>query len=260
MCRWYLLPLLVLGLALGDLVAQSPPVANSVLPVGLLVIQPTHLPQSLEQFEGQVVLLPIAYGTGFVVREDGYVVTALHVIRKAESRLSEIQASGKQIVVCVNLPGALEDCKEVEVVATDDRNDLAVLKIKRLKGAETLPALPLTSEKPTENTEVWAAGYPERERGRLVVASGRFASRGLSEDALIKDDLRTDDGKLWFAKMTPENGASGGPVFLRNGSVIGVVVNRSDPPAMAGFVPAQHVIDLLAAAGSGIVQPTIHKK
>lgn len=246
---WKLLPLFLVGLALGDAVAQSPTVENSVLPVGLMVIQPTRLPQSLQQFEGQVVFLPIAYGTGFVVREDGYVVTALHVVRKAERRLSEIQASAKKVVVCVNLPAGPHECEEVEVIGTDELNDLAVLKMRRPKDAEILPSMPLTPEMPTEDTAVWAAGYPERDSGKLVIASGKFAGGSVSDDRLASDDVTTRGRKLWFAQMTVENGASGGPVYLRNGSVIGVMVTRSDTQAIAGFVPAQHVIDLLTRIG-----------
>ena len=214
-----------------------------------MVIQPTRLPQSLQQFEGQPVFLPIAYGTGFVVREDGYVVTALHVVRKAESRLPEIQASGKQVVVCLNTPAGSPECKEVEVVGIDDRNDLALLKIKRPKGAAPLRALPLTQETPTPDTEVWAAGYPERDAGRLVVASGKFAGVNLPNDTLAANDVANHDRSLWLAEMMVENGESGGPVYLRDGSVIGVMVTRSDTQAIAGIVPAQHVIDLLSRSG-----------
>ena len=247
--QWLPLPLLLLGMAQGTAVAQAPPAGNSILPVGLMVIQPTRLPQSLQQFEGQSVFLPIAYGTGFVVSEDGYVVTALHVVRKAESRLYEIQASGKQVVVCLNATAGSYECKQVEVVGTDERNDLAMLKIKEAKGAESLRALPLTTEKPTDDTDVWAAGYPEHEVGKLVVASGKFASGDIPDNRLANDDLTSQDSKLWFAQMTVENGESGGPVYLRNGSVIGVMVTRSDNQAITGFVPAQHVIDLLTRSG-----------
>jgi S1-C subfamily serine protease len=236
-------------MALGTAVAQAPPAGNSILPVGLMVIQPTRLPQSLQQFEGQSVFLPIAYGTGFVVSEDGYVVTALHVVRKAESRLYEIQASGKQVVVCLNATAGSYECKEVEVVGTDERNDLAVLKIKRPKDFQNLRALPLTTEKPTHDTDVWAAGYPEHQVGRLAVASGKFASWDIPDNRFTSNDATSRDRRLWFAQMTVENGESGGPVYLRNGSVIGVMVTRSDTQAITGFVPAQHVIDLLARSG-----------
>jgi S1-C subfamily serine protease len=221
-----------------------------------LVIQPTRLPQSLQQFEGQSIFLPIAYGTGFVVRDDGYMVTALHVVRKAESRLPEIQASGKQVVACLNAPAGAYECEEVEVVGTDDRNDLAVLKIKRPMGPESLRALSLASEKPTVDAELWAAGYPERNARKLAVASGKFFSGDVPGDASAKVDPTTPAGKLWFAEMKVENGESGGPVYLRNGSVIGVMVTRSDTHAIAGFVPAQHVIDLLAR--SGVTEPSVN--
>jgi S1-C subfamily serine protease len=242
-----LLPLLVLSLAIGEAFAQSPRIVDSVLLVGTLIVEPTRLPESLQEFSGRVVFLPVAFGSGFVVRKDGYVVTALHVIRRAESRLGEIRASFKWLVVCTTSAAGLYHCKEAIVVGVDDLNDLAVLKITRLKG-DTLPALPLTSKKPAQGTEVWAAGYPG---GTLSVAAGTFSDVSNTP----ADNTATRSDGLWFAAMTIEKGTSGGPIYMRDGSVIGVMVARSDSQAVAGFVPAQHVIDLLARSGVALHAP-----
>jgi serine protease Do len=213
------------------------------------VIQPTTLPQSLERFEGQDVFLPIAYGTGFVVSDAGYVVTALHVVRSAESRLPNIQSAGKQMVVCLGASPEPLDCKEVKIVGTDERNDLALLKIKRPNPAEMLHAMHLGSERPALGTEVWAAGYPARTGGRLVVALGTFSNGDLPDDGVAEDEPAAPARKMWLADMAVEDGTSGGPVYLHDGSVIGVVVTRSEAHTVAGFVPAQFVIDLLVRNG-----------
>jgi S1-C subfamily serine protease len=206
-----------------------------------MAVQPTRLPQSLQQFEGRAEFLPIAYGTGFVVREGGYVVTALHVVRKADARKLDIQASAKQVVVCLNAAAGAYECKEVEVVATDDRNDLAILKIKRPSDADTLLPLALTAEEPAHNADVWGAGYPDDSAGKLIVNSGKFSGGDVAKDAAAR--------RLWLAEIQVENGESGGPVLRRDGAVIGVMVTRSDSRAITGIVPAQQVIDLLARSG-----------
>lgn len=231
--------LVVLCLLLADTVAQARPVGSSVVAVGILAVQPTHLPKSLEKFEGQVGALPIAFGTGFVVREDGYVVTALHVVRRAQDRLAEIEAPVKHIVVWLNVPAGLY--KQAEIVGTDTGNDLAVLKLKLLSPAEALPVLQLTAQSLADGAEVWAAGYPERKAGSLVVTSGTFARTPTAANGAAGDEE--------FANIRVENGTSGGPLYLQDGSVIGVVIARSADRGMAGFVPAQHVIDLLARSG-----------
>jgi len=251
MRRWTVILLLlsVWGLIPGDAFPQSTPVGNSVVSVGLLVIQPTSLPEPLDRFDGQNVFLPIAFGTGFVVSEDGYVVTARHVISRAERRLPNIQSAGKQMVVCLGASPEPVDCKEVKIVGTDDRNDLALLKIKRPKRAELPRALHLGSERPARGTEVWSAGYPARTGGRLVVAPGTFSSSDRSDDSVVESESAAPTLRMWLADMAVEDGASGGPVYLQDGSVIGVVVTRSVAHTVTGFVPAQRVIDLLVRNG-----------
>jgi S1-C subfamily serine protease len=239
-----LLPLfdvLIVSLALCRAAGQPPTSEGSVLLVGIYIVQPTRLPVSFDNFGTQTVFLPVAYGTGFVVREDGYVVTARHVITRAESRLGEIHAAFKWMAVCSEGLNGSYDCKRVNVVATDDRTDLAVLKIMQPK-AKSLPTLQLTSQQPSPGTEVWVAGYS---RGRLSVRSGRFLGAS-GFPAEIAPEVRL---RLWLVALTVTNGTSGGPIYLRDGSVIGVVVARSDKGPVAGFVPARHVTDLLARCG-----------
>ena len=248
-CSRTLLPAILLGLTWGEATAQSTLADNSVVPVGLLVIQPTRLPPSLERFEGQDVFLPIAFGTGFVVSETGYVVTALHVINRAKAILPTIQSSAKEMVVCLGVSPEPLDCEEVMIAASDESNDLALLKIKKARLAEALRPVHLSAERPLRGTEVWAAGYSERTAGRLVVATGTFSQEDEPADSPAS--------RMWLANLVVENGDSGSPVYLHDGSVIGMVVTRSDSHTVTGFVPAQQVINLLVRNGVTTLLPDI---
>jgi S1-C subfamily serine protease len=246
-----LLPAIILGLSWGNVAAQSTLAGNSVVPVGLLVFQPTHLPPSLERFEGQDVFLPIAFGTGFVVSETGYVVTALHVIKRAEATLPTIQSSAKEMVVCLGVSPEPLDCEEVMIAASDESNDLALLKIKNARLTAALRPVHLSAERPLRGTEIWAAGYSERTAGRLVVATGTFSQ----EDRPTPAESPAPASRMWLANLVVENGDSGSPVYLHDGSVIGMVVTRSESHTVTGFVPAQHVIDLLVRNGVTTLWP-----
>lgn len=244
----HLLALLVLVVTLSEAVAvaQSCPGENSVVRVGMLVVQPSQLPPRLERYRG-VPFLPIAFGTGFVVSEGGQVVTTLHVIRRAEKLGSEIPVAGKKLVVCVNRPTELYECHEVGIIAVDQAHDLALLKMKNVRPTASLSAVRLSPKKPVEGTQIWAAGYPGDTRGaQLAVTTGTFLGAGYSYAARAPSTASMPGSGFWFGEMSVEGGASGAPVYLKDGSVIGVLVNRSTTHAIAGFVPAQHVIALLA--------------
>jgi len=251
-CWQALLPTIILGLTWGNASAQSTLAGHSVVPVGLLVIQPTHLPPSLERFEGRDVFLPIAFGTGFVVSDTGYVVTALHVIKRAQAILPRIQSSAKEMVVCLGVWPEPPDCEEIMIAASDEPNDLALLKIKKARLTEALRPVHLSAERPLRGTEIWAAGYSERTGGRLVVATGTFSQQDGPADLVESAASAT---RMWLANLVVENGHSGSPVYLHDGSVIGMVVTRSDSHAVTGFIPAQHVIDLLVRNGVMTLSP-----
>jgi S1-C subfamily serine protease len=240
----------VVALTVGEGAAQFYPAENSILHVGILVVQPSHLPPGLEKYRG-IAFLPIAFGTSFVVSREGHVVTTLHVIKRAEKLGSEILVGGKKLVVCANRPAGLYECDEARIIALDEDHELALLKMKSIRCAASLSAVRLSPTKPMEGTQIWAAGYPGNKGGQLTITVGTFLSAGQSDSALAPSRSPTPGERFWFADMVVEKGASGGPIYLQDGSVIGVLVNRSTTHAIAGFVPAQHVIALMARSGVG---------
>lgn len=81
-------------------------------------------------------------GSGFIISEDGYVVTNNHVVENARQ-------------ILVRLPDRQE--YDATLVGTDPRSDLAVLKIQ----AQDLPALPLADDEQVKVGQwVLAIGSP----------------------------------------------------------------------------------------------------
>lgn len=138
-------------------------------------------------------------GSGFVIDDEGLVVTNHHVVDGARSvrvRLSD----GRRF--------------DAEVVGSDPATDLALL---RLSGAEDLPVVTLGSSKGLQVGDwVVAVGNPmgldHSATVGIVSGKGR-GSMGLYSDSYI-DFLQTD------ADIAP--GSSGGPLFDLRGEVIGI--------------------------------------
>lgn len=159
-------------------------------------------------------------GSGFIFREEGYILTNDHVVRDA-----------RHIMVTL-----LDDTRfEAELVGTDVNTDVAVLKIER---EEAFPVLPLAdSSKVRVGQFAIAIGNPFRldytVTTGVVSGKGRAILRGFS---LIRyqDFIQTD---AWI-----NTGSSGGPLLNIRGEVIGInaLIRRLDSgentpaPAMAG--------------------------
>jgi serine protease Do len=145
------------------------------------------LPQ--EQFvEGQ--------GSGFIISDDGYILTNNHVISGAEK-------------VLVKLPDEREFT--AKIVGADPHSDVAVIKID----ADHLPALQLgNSDKLDVGEWVLALGNPFGLTNTLT--AGIVSAKGRSRIGLAdyEDFIQTD------AAINPGN--SGGPLVDMDGEVIGM--------------------------------------
>lgn len=140
--------------------------------------------------------LPSAgFGSGFVLSEDGYLVTNAHVIENA----SEIS---------VGFPDGREF--DAEIVGTDDRTDVALLKID----ATGLPVLELgDSDRLKVGQWVLAIGSPFGFEYTATQGIVSALSRSLPSENYVPF-IQTD------VAVNPGN--SGGPLFDLEGNVIGV--------------------------------------
>jgi hypothetical protein len=138
--------------------------------------------------QGQDMML----GSGFIVHENGVIVTNYHVIRDAAGATVRTQSNERYAV-----EGVLD---------ADVEKDFAILKIK----AVSLPALRLcNSDKIEPGDVVYALGSPLGLTGS--VTTGNFSQ------------LRDRGGYHMMQHSAPiDHGSSGGPLLLATGEVVGV--------------------------------------
>ncbi len=184
-----------------------------------------QFPQFRDRFPGRPDHGPrggMAQGSGFVISADGYVVTNNHVVDNA-------------VEVTLQFQGGEEF--SADVIGTDPKTDIALLKIKSNK------AFPFVTFAPTESKVgdwVMAVGNPFGLGG--TVTSGIVSARGRDIGNGPYDDFIQIDASI-------NRGNSGGPAFNLEGEVIGVntaIFSPSGGSVGIGFaIPASLVKDVV---------------
>ncbi|ODT81685.1 MAG: HtrA protease/chaperone protein [Pelagibacterium sp. SCN 64-44] len=136
----------------------------------------------------------MAAGSGFIISEDGYVVTNNHVVEDA-TKVTVVFEDGSEQVA--------------EIVGTDERTDLAVLKID----GDDLPFVSFEEEASRVGDWVVAVGNPFGLGGTVTVGVISGAGRNIGGSS-YGDFLQID--------AAVNTGNSGGPAFNTNGEVVGV--------------------------------------
>lgn len=152
-----------------------------------------------------------SYGSGFIFRNDGYILTNNHVIANMDK-------------VWVTMSD--EEKYKAKVVGSDPATDLAVLKIEP---QGDLPVIPFGhSDKLQIGEWVVAIGNPFPEQGLertvtagVVSAKGRKNLRFADGNVLYQNYIQTD------ASINPGN--SGGPLLNLQGEAIGVNAAITSP-------------------------------
>lgn len=140
----------------------------------------------------------VGLGTGFIVREDGLIVTNAHVIRNAD-------------IIEVQLTENADKQYVAEVIGSDARTDIALIKIKPdIK----LTAATLGSSKDLQVGE-WVAAFGNPYGHGHTMTKGIISSKGRAIQELNKFPLLQTD-----ASINPGN--SGGPLVNSSGRVIGI--------------------------------------
>ena len=135
-------------------------------------------------------------GSGFIIDDQGYIVTNNHVIEGAD-QIKVILSNDKEF--------------DAELVGRDSKTDLALI---RIKGAKNLSPLPLgNSDDLKVGTWVVAIGSPfgleQTVTAGIVSAKGRIIGSGPYDDFIQTD-----------ASINPGN--SGGPLLNMDGEVVGI--------------------------------------
>ncbi|MBX2839133.1 MAG: DegQ family serine endoprotease [Gammaproteobacteria bacterium] len=169
---------------------------------GIPGVNPEDLPELFRRFYEQLPQNPgnaprqgAGFGSGFIISEDGYVITNAHVVNDA-----------------VDIRVGLEDQREFEatLIGSDKASDIALLKLD----AKNLPTVQIGDSDSLKVGEwVLAIGSPfgfEHTATQGIVSA---LSRSLPSDTYVPF-IQTD------VAVNPGN--SGGPLFNTDGKVIGV--------------------------------------
>ncbi|WP_460274647.1 DegQ family serine endoprotease [Celeribacter sp. ULVN23_4] len=159
-----------------------------------------------------------ALGSGFVISEDGYIVTNNHVIEGADEISIEFFEG-------FTLPAKL--------VGTDPKTDIAVLKVESDKPLKFVPFG--DSDASRVGDWVMAMGNPLGQG--FSVSAGIVSQRGRALSGAYDDYIQTD--------AAINRGNSGGPLFNMDGQVIGVntaILSPNGGSIGIGFSMASNVV------------------
>ncbi|MGY3436365.1 MULTISPECIES: DegQ family serine endoprotease [unclassified Marinovum] len=159
-----------------------------------------------------------ALGSGFVISEDGFVVTNNHVIEGADEILIEFFNGGE-------LPA--------KVIGTDPKTDIALLKV------EADGPLPFVSFGDSDLARVgeWVMAMGNPLGQGFSVSAGIVSARNRALSGTYDDYIQTD--------AAINRGNSGGPLFNMDGQVIGVntaILSPNGGSIGIGFSMASNVV------------------
>lgn len=174
--------------------------------------------QDRQQGQGDRPRRSSALGSGFVISEDGFVVTNNHVIEGADEILVEFY-SGEEL--------------PAKVIGTDRNTDIALLKVDSDEPLEFVEFG--NSDAARIGDWVMAMGNPLGQG--FSVSAGIVSQRGRALSGAYDDYIQTD--------AAINRGNSGGPLFNMDGEVIGVntaILSPNGGSIGIGFSMASNVV------------------
>lgn len=159
-----------------------------------------------------------ALGSGFVISEDGFVVTNNHVIEGADEIMIEF-TDGKNLAA--------------EVIGTDPKTDIALLKVE---ATEPLTHVPF-GDSDTARVGDWVLAVGNPLGQGFSVSAGIVSARNRELSGSYDDYIQTD--------AAINRGNSGGPLFNMAGEVVGVntaILSPNGGSIGIGFSMASNVV------------------
>lgn len=150
-----------------------------------------------------------SYGSGFIISEDGYIVSNYHVVE------------GYTTLKVTTYDGTTYSA---QLCGYDSTNDIAVLKID----AEGLPAVTIgSSDDLIVGDQVAVIGNPLGDlTATLTVGYVSAKDRVISTDGSLINMIQTD--------AAVNSGNSGGPIFNMNGEVVGIITAKYSGSTSSG--------------------------
>lgn len=178
---------------------------------------------------------PITSGSGFVVDNSGYVMTAAHVGKRIGNTVSAKAANGRVY--------------SGDVVAITPDNDMAIVKLRGFSGKAVTPG---DNKCLSKGSFVYSLGRPH--------AQGDTARLGEFESASFGQTVHYSgpDAKFGYPdamvlRLSTQKGESGGPLFDSRGDLVGMVVstlydNSGQPLNLAHAVPSRTLAGFLCSS------------
>ena len=159
-----------------------------------------------------------ALGSGFVISEDGYIVTNNHVIENADEISIELFEGGTL---------------DAKLIGTDPNTDIALLKVE----ADKPLAFVSFGDSDTARVGDWVMAMGNPLGQGFSVSAGIVSQRGRALSGAYDDYIQTD--------AAINRGNSGGPLFNMDGEVIGVntaILSPNGGSIGIGFSMASNVV------------------
>ncbi len=189
-------------------------------------LQDYFLPENLEVQNGNM-FNEREVGAGFVFRSGGYIVTARHLMTNMDV-VEVVLQDGERL--------------EAEVVGSDLRSNVAVLRVKK----DNLPAIDLDLNGPDQPGQlVFAIGSPMASEFRNSVTQGVLSAVGTR--AFDEPALPAFGASYWLVDAAMNPGNSGGPVLDRLGRLVGMasvpISGHRSTTGLHAIVPASRVLN-----------------
>ncbi len=164
-----------------------------------------------------------ALGSGFVISEDGLVVTNNHVIEQADE---------------INVEFFNGDSLAAEVIGTDPQTDIALLRV------QTDKSLPFVTFGDSDSARVgdWVLAMGNPLGQGFSLSAGIVSARNRALSGTYDDYIQTD--------AAINRGNSGGPLFNLDGEVVGVntaILSPTGGSIGIGFSMASNVVERVVA-------------
>lgn len=172
-------------------------------------------------------------GTGFAIA-DGFIVTNYHV------------TNGARTIKVKGVNGEMKEAYKGYVVASDREHDLAIIRIvdKKFDGFEDIPYC-IGKNIPEVGEDIFVLGYP------LVETMGEEIK--LTNGIISAASGYKGDESMYQISAPIQQGNSGGPLFDKDGNVIGVVCAKHTDAENAGYaIKVSYLYHLVVNSGIGI--------
>jgi serine protease Do len=188
--------------------------------------------------------------TGFLIDEQGYLITAAHAIDDARRCLEK--APGAKVLAKLNINDArTAPAVPCDVIGIDAPNDLALLKTERpliAAARDTQPFAKLDSRAVVVGMYISVSGFPAFS-WQPVAQPGQVTWIGKTRLEDTDANSSASDALMVDIHLRPGN--SGSPVYRPDGGVIGVVDKRDSlRPAYSIAVAIHYAIELAQRYGA----------